>query len=484
MLKPLFFLLIKYFTSALFVVIVKINCICSSREGFFKYKACMRFPTEKGGGIMNSKSITGAAILCCAVLLVGCATTTPMSHSFPAIKPVPPPTPAHGLKVDSLLVVADVSRSMQDWGKIGTEKAFLSSFNQGIPKGLKNAGMRTFGKSAYDDTILVQPVEQYDRTAMAALVGDLKAGCGHTPLARALEKAKYDLKETQGDIALLIVSDGENLSCDPIPPTLALSKKYGERLCIYTVHIGDCKKGKKALKYIPKHAQCGKAVTAGELVSEEAMEDFIAEIFYTHMHRDTDGDGVLDKDDKCPNTPKGVKVDKVGCPLDSDGDGVPDYLDKCPKTPKGVKVDKAGCPLDSDGDGVPDYLDKCPNTPKGVAVDVRGCWIIKDLKFDYNKWDIKPEYHAGLDNAVHVLNVNPTMEVEIDGHTDSIGSDAYNKTLSEKRASAVKDYLVTKGIDPARLTVKGRGEEDPIASNETPEGRAQNRRVEFKIISR
>lgn len=88
---------------------------------------------------------------------------------------------------------------------------------------------------------------------------------------------------------------------------------------------------------------------------------------------DSDGDGVPDYLDKCPDTPKGVKVDKDGCPVDSDGDGVPDYLDKCPGTPPGVKVDKDGCPLDSDGDGVPDYLDKCPGTPAGVKVDKDGC---------------------------------------------------------------------------------------------------------------
>jgi len=88
---------------------------------------------------------------------------------------------------------------------------------------------------------------------------------------------------------------------------------------------------------------------------------------------DSDGDGVPDYLDKCPDTPKGVKVDKDGCPVDSDGDGVPDYLDKCPGTPAGVKVDKDGCPLDSDGDGIPDYLDKCPGTPSGVKVDKDGC---------------------------------------------------------------------------------------------------------------
>jgi OOP family OmpA-OmpF porin len=117
-------------------------------------------------------------------------------------------------------------------------------------------------------------------------------------------------------------------------------------------------------------------------------------------------------------------------------------------------------------------------------VDAAGCWIVKDLKFDYNKWDIKPEYYSSLDQVVRVLEMNPTIKVELHGHTDSIGSDAYNLQLSQKRANAVRDYLVAKGISADRVTAKGMGEADPIASNETPEGRARNRRVELNVISR
>jgi OOP family OmpA-OmpF porin len=433
---------------------------------------------------MLKKGIVAILMLSVCMLSVGCATTAPVSQSFPAMNPVPPPSPAYGLKVDNLHVVADVSRSMQDWGKIGAEKALLSSFNQGIPKGLENAGMRTFGKSAYDETILVQPIEAYDRSEMAGLIGDLKAGCGHTPLAKALWKAKKDLKKSEGNIAVLVVSDGENLSEDPIAPALALDKKYAGRICIYTVHIGNCAKGRKALEDIANNVTCGQAVTAGQLTSEDAMTDFISDIFYTHMYGDSDGDGVLDKDDKCPGTPKGVKVDKKGCPIDSDGDGIPDYLDKCPDTPKGVKVDKVGCPLDTDGDGVPDYKDQCPNTPKGAPVNAVGCWSLKGINFDYNKWDIKPEYNSLLDENAKVLEDNPTMKVEIQGHTDGIGSQGYNQPLSEKRAGSVKAYFESKGISADRITSRGFGKSKPIATNDTPEGRAKNRRIDIVITSR
>ena len=200
---------------------------------------------------------------------------------------------------------------------------------------------------------------------------------------------------------------------------------------------------------------------------------------------DSDGDGVPDYKDKCLDTPKGVKVDANGCPLDSDGDGIPDYKDKCPDTPKGVKVDANGCPLDSDGDGIPDYLDKCPNSPKGVTVNERGCWAYGGkVFFDFNKSEIKSEADPLLKEAVNILEENPEMRVEIQGHTDSKGPEAYNQMLSKKRAMAVKAYLEKQGIDSDRLEVKGYGESDPIASNDNANGRQKNRRVRFKVISR
>lgn len=436
---------------------------------------------------MVKKTLLGVVVLCFLVAGFGCATMPPAKAlSYPGLKPVPPPSPGHGIKIDNLVVISDISRSMADYGKVGTEKALLSSFNQGIPEGLKNAGMRTFGRSAYYHTVLVQPVEKYDRALLAGLIGDLKAGTGNTPLATALDKALLDLEETKGSIAVLIVSDGENVTRDPIPPALALAEQYGKRICVYAVHIGSSPAGREKLENIVNHIGCGRALAAEELASEDAMSAFIAEVFYGKVVRDSDGDGVYDPSDKCPGTPKGVKVDKTGCPIvvDSDGDGVPDDKDKCPGTPKGVKVDKVGCPLDSDGDGVVDYQDKCPDTPKGAPVNAVGCWIVEGINFDYDKADIKPRYHDRLNTAVRILQKNPTMKIEIQGHTDSKGSDAYNQALSERRADSVKNYIVSAGVDSARVSMRGLGEKKPIASNDTPEGRAQNRRIEIKILER
>ena len=216
---------------------------------------------------------------------------------------------------------------------------------------------------------------------------------------------------------------------------------------------------------------------------------------------DSDGDGVPDYLDKCPNTPKGVKVDANGCPLDSDGDGVPDYLDKCADTPAGVKVDASGCPLDSDGDGVPDYLDKCPNTPKGVQVDADGCPIKKektviikheiesvvlsgDANFEFNKAALLPNAYPVLDSLVSTMKKHTEYKWEIAGYTDGIGSVNYNLKLSERRAQSVVDYLVSKGVNSSNLKVVGYGKDNPVATNSTPEGRSMNRRVEIKILSK
>jgi OOP family OmpA-OmpF porin len=173
--------------------------------------------------------------------------------------------------------------------------------------------------------------------------------------------------------------------------------------------------------------------------------------------------------------------------MDSDGDGVPDSRDRCPNTPKGAPVDANGCPLDSDGDGVPDYKDNCPGTPKGAKVDPKGCEIMADMTikttadhFDFDSAVLKPAMMSELDNAANQINASKGNEMlEIVGHTDSTGPEDYNQGLSERRAQAAADYLAGKGVSASRITVKGMGESSPAADNSTREGRSMNRRVEL-----
>jgi outer membrane protein OmpA-like peptidoglycan-associated protein len=210
---------------------------------------------------------------------------------------------------------------------------------------------------------------------------------------------------------------------------------------------------------------------------------------------DSDGDGVPNYLDKCPGTPKEAvgSVDKDGCPTDSDGDGIPDYLDKCSATPKEAigKVDINGCPLDTDGDGVPDYLDKCP----AVAGDAssNGCPEVKKevkallkkalqgIQFESAKSIIKPVSYNILNQIAVMLVANPTYMVEIQGHTDNVGRPENNLLLSDKRAEAVKDFLINAGVEAGRLSSKGFGDTVPVSSNATAQGKELNRRVEFIV---
>jgi len=211
--------------------------------------------------------------------------------------------------------------------------------------------------------------------------------------------------------------------------------------------------------------------------------------------KDSDGDGVPDYLDKCPDTPEEAYnyLDERGCPLDLDEDGVPDYKDKCPRTVIAARahVDTCGCDKDSDLDGVPDYLDECPFVP-GVKEN-KGCPQVKravttllkkamsGIEFETGKAVILSKSYSILNEIAHVFIENKEYIVEVQGHTDNVGNPDVNMGLSEKRALAVRDYLIKQGVDASRLTARGYGSTMPIADNTTKAGRAKNRRVEFKI---
>lgn len=202
---------------------------------------------------------------------------------------------------------------------------------------------------------------------------------------------------------------------------------------------------------------------------------------------DSDGDGVKDSMDKCPGTPRGVAVDADGCPNDSDGDGVSDDRDQCPGTPAGEPVDANGCELDDDNDGVINRLDECPGTPEGTPVDKRGCaiegdYVLKGVNFESNSDRLAAGANAVLNDVSDTLLKYEEIRFEVAGHTDSDGAAEYNLGLSTRRAQTVYDYLANKGVAENRMTVQGYGESQPLADNTTSAGKAQNRRVVLSVI--
>ncbi len=235
--------------------------------------------------------------------------------------------------------------------------------------------------------------------------------------------------------------------------------------------------------------------------------------------RDSDGDGVVDSDDKCPATPRGAEVNSVGCPTDSDGDGVydglddcagtpptalgmidiygcpidtdfdgkPDFEDRCPEGPVGAHVDQFGCPLDSDSDGAPDGLDDCPNTKSGLKVDGRGCLDLSyfaqpmtlNIKYESGSFEVDRKSEEKLSDLAKMLKEAPEITLEIIGYTDNIGPATANRKLSEKRARRVRDFLLRLDIAKKRMRAIGRGETNFVADNSTSQGRQRNRRIEI-----
>ncbi len=433
-------------------------------------------------------------------------------------------------KVDQFVVIADGSLSMTDrWQgqrKLGVSEDFLISLNQTVPDLGYDGGLRTFGRGlckSEGKTVSIIEVGEYLTSSFGDGVARFNCANGTSPLNLALDAAGADLYKRDSRTAIVIVSDGLDMGKKEVAAAEGLASAFGENLEIYAVQIGDSNKGRELLEKVVAAGGSGYLKPASKLTTSRAMAQFVADVF---LWPDSDGDGVADHIDQCPDTPKGVEVDAVGCPIDSDGDGVPDYLDKCPGTPKGVEVDAKGCPIDSDADGVPDYLDKCPGTPGGTKVDTKGCpvdsdgdgvpdsldkcpgtprgvpvddtgcpiagievagdeWSVRgQVLFDLNRATIKPEAAEVLLRVANFLKKNQQYTVEIQGNTDSTGALAWNMKLSEMRADAVKQFLVTDGVTADRLTTKGFGPNEPLAPNNTAEGRARNRRVDFKPTMR
>lgn len=207
-----------------------------------------------------------------------------------------------------------------------------------------------------------------------------------------------------------------------------------------------------------------------------------------HAGLDEDGDAIPDSDDWCPDTPEGARVRANGCA----GWEVPyDCTPSAPvatPAPAAAPAVAAAPPADTDGDGVADAADKCAGTPKALAVDAAGCVeigkiVLRGVSFELGSARLLPSASETLRTVAAAMKANAAVSVEIGGYTDSLGPAAKNQRLSERRAQSVKAFLVGEGVAAERLTTKGYGESDPVDTNDTPEGRANNRRVAFKVTS-
>lgn len=367
-------------------------------------------------------------------LLSGCATQS--SNNFQAFQPedlnVLVKSGKLVQKTNSFLVVNDSSSSMSrtyvnsaeySGTKLDVEKNLLNKFNKTIPEMPLQSGLRSFGYGpclGWSATKLNQPVQSYSQAGFEGAITSLQCSSGGTPLADALQATSNDLTAASGNIALIVFSDGVEES-SPTPTAEALKAQYGDKLCIYTVWVGNDEDvvGQATLQSIADASGCGFATTAEAISSAKGMNDFVKNVFL-----------------------------KAGNP--------------------------APAPKDDDQDGVINAKDKCPDTPKGAIVDKDGCWAFHGVLFDFDSDKIKSKYDPLIQNAVEVMKLNPGLTVEIQGHTDNYGTDAYNEKLSQRRANAVKNELVKLGVDGKRLSTAGYGESQPVDTNETDEGRAYN----------
>jgi OOP family OmpA-OmpF porin len=343
------------------------------------------------------------------------------------------------MKIKGFVILSDLSSSMRSLsscpGRLVKEEAatiLLRRMNQRIPSHPYVAALRVFGyKQAWtrrDYTTLYFGPQTYDRGALETAIGRLYAADSISPFGSALEASESELKAMENPRAILMFSDFEETTDpgDPVNKARSIRRKYGQETKVYAFYVTNQKPGQKLAQEVAE-AGGGQAYNICNILeSANAFESMMTEIFG------------------------------------------PRDLPPC---------------RDSDGDGVCDDRDQCSNTPKGAPVDERGCWIAAYSQFfDFDKAEVKYAFQPRLKSAAEILINNPQLgEVLIAGHTDNKGTDTYNMELGRRRAEAVKDLLVKFGAPADKLKIVSFGKTRPIASNDTEEGRAKNRRVEFHV---
>lgn len=333
--------------------------------------------------------------------------------------------------------------------KIELAKKAMSVLNQEIPALSYDSSLTLF--APYET---VTALRTYDKAAMAEAIDGINENLGvmgrFTTMGPDIDSLEDLLKSTTGRTAVIVVSDGDANRGGS--PAQAAQARFiaNPKVCFHVISLAETSSGEATNEGVRKVGrQCGARIDAQALIDDAAARAaFVENVFYKTIPDDDDQDGITNANDDCPTTPQGRTVDARGC-------------------------------SDMDKDGIIDNDDACPGTPMGAQVDARGCWILKGVNFGTGKSNVTSGSRDTLDGVIDVLRKNPDLKLEVQGHTDSQGSAANNMALSEKRANAVRDYLVENGIPADQLTAHGYGEDNPVADNGTASGRAMNRRVEI-----
>jgi len=381
---------------------------------------------------MKFFSIKTFTLLAVVLISFGCAAQQP-SKPIPNFTLTPFNANEYVSSIDNFLIVFDASSSMDD--EYGENKKFdmatkiVNRLNQTLPELGQNGALRSFGHSpavSNKPTILIYGMEKYSTKALDEKFKKVSAAGGTSPMSVALNASgQEELKGIYGKTAVLIISDGQPENSLESPITLqaaqALKDQAGAGLCYYPIFVGDNPKGLVLMEDIAKIGKCGFVSNADTLLTDAGMSQFVKDVFLTRKP-----------------------------------------VPQAAATP-------APAPAPSSK--------TTATVLKGT--NEKGVWVVGEAFFDFDKSVVKPEAFDYLNLIVEELKTYPQIKVRIQGHTDIIGTKAYNDALSIRRAQAVKTYLTNRGISGDRMTLEGFGFSKPEATNKTAEGRALNRRVEI-----
>ncbi len=371
---------------------------------------------------MNKRMMTGVFFLAVALLVAGCATTQPMAPFSAQDLDGKVRSGDYIAKPDQFVVVFDASSSMGETyegqlnnghSKFAVAKDLVDRMNQTMPALPIQGAVTAFGLDpnvTKNPTVTVYGMTDYTEKGLNDGMARISRPGGTTPMGMGLADAGDLLKDASGEVAVIVFSDGKEntYTTAALDAANGLKEQFGDRLCLYTVFVGNTEAGRKLMSDLAATSACGSAATADDLASADAMAAFVEKAF----------------------------------------------LKKAPAKPVAKPA-----PL--------------PVPQPKIS------WILSGVNFDLNKAVVRPDAKEILKSDIKILRENPQIRVEVQGHTCDLGDANYNRMLSDKRAQAIKEYLVSQGVGADRLTARGYGEDRPRFPNDSEANRAKNRRVEL-----